>query len=65
MDFAHVMYGYRYHTKYDHIDYIPTEVLQRTGDNILSLVKTIANSDELANTEVTVSAQVKNWFIKF
>lgn len=43
------MYGYRYHTKYDHIDYIPPSVLQRTGDNILSLVKILANSEELAH----------------
>lgn len=52
MDFAHVMNGYRYHTKYDHIDYIPPAVLQRTGDNILALVKLIASSDQLANTKV-------------
>lgn len=51
MDFAHVMNGYRYHTKYDHIDYIPAPVLQRTGDNVLALVRRMANSDELANTE--------------
>lgn len=52
MDFAHVLNGYRYHTKYDHIDYLAPAVLQRTGDNILALVKQIANSDELTNTEV-------------
>lgn len=52
MDFAHVMHGYRYHTKYDHIDYIPPEALQRTGTNVLELVRIIANSDELANTKV-------------
>lgn len=51
MDFAHVINGYRYHTKYDHIDYIPQNVLQRTGDNILALVKKIANSNELAETD--------------
>lgn len=44
--------GYRYHTKYDHIDYLPSGVLQRTGDNILGLVKMLANSNELTNTEV-------------
>lgn len=52
MDFAHVFNGYRYHTKYDHIDYLPPEVLQRTGDNVLALVRRLANSDELTNTEV-------------
>lgn len=55
MDFAHVMNGYRYHTKYDHIDYIPAGALQRTGSNILALVQIIANSDELANTKVSPS----------
>ncbi|XP_058813687.1 endoplasmic reticulum metallopeptidase 1-like [Topomyia yanbarensis] len=58
MDFAYTANGYRYHTKYDSIDYIPMSVLQRTGDNILSLTKTIANSDKLGlhhqKTEHTV-----------
>lgn len=52
MDFAHVFNGYRYHTKYDHIDYLPPQVLQRTGDNILALVRRMANSDELINPDV-------------
>lgn len=43
---------YRYHTKYDHIDYLPSPVLQRTGDNILALVRRMANSDELINPDV-------------
>lgn len=51
MDFGHLFNGYRYHTKYDHIDFLPPEVLQHTGDNILALTKEIANSDELENTE--------------
>lgn len=62
MDFAHVFNGYRYHTKYDHIDYLPSNVLQRTGDNVLALVKRIANSDELTNTEVTEHEFLKNKF---
>ncbi|XP_055618078.1 endoplasmic reticulum metallopeptidase 1-like [Toxorhynchites rutilus septentrionalis] len=49
MDFAYTANGYRYHTTYDSIDYIPMAVLQRTGDNILSLTKAIANSENLAN----------------
>lgn len=52
MDFAHVFNGYRYHTKYDNIDYLPYEVLQHTGDNILSLTKEIANSEILINTKL-------------
>ncbi|EDS40295.1 conserved hypothetical protein [Culex quinquefasciatus] len=58
MDFAYTANGYRYHTKYDSIDYIPMAVLQRTGDNILSLTRTMANSDKLGqqgqNREHTV-----------
>ncbi|XP_062536114.1 endoplasmic reticulum metallopeptidase 1-like isoform X2 [Armigeres subalbatus] len=47
MDFAHVVEGYRYHTKYDNMDYLSLPVLQRTGDNILALTREMANSDEL------------------
>lgn len=72
MDFAHVFNGYRYHTKYDHIDYLPSNVLQRTGDNVLALVKRISNSDELTNTEVTENEkrltffkQKKKWSDKY
>lgn len=61
MDFAHVMNGYRYHTKYDHVDYIPPEALQRTGTNILELVRIIANSDELANTKVRLLSHIARW----
>lgn len=57
MDFAHNMYGYRYHTKYDHIDYLSPAVLQRTGDNILALVRKLASSDELTNTDVSVTTK--------
>lgn len=60
MDFAHVFNGYRYHTKYDHIDYLPPSVLQRTGDNILALVKIIANSDELSNTKVIFLRKIED-----
>ena len=52
MDFAHVKDGYRYHTKFDHTDYISQGVLQRTGENILNLVKSISNSVELGESEV-------------
>lgn len=43
--------GYVYHTKYDKIDYIPVGSLQRAGDNILALVKEIANAYQLADVE--------------
>uniref|UniRef100_A0A182IWG8 FXNA-like protease n=1 Tax=Anopheles atroparvus TaxID=41427 RepID=A0A182IWG8_ANOAO len=48
MDFAHTINGYRYHTRYDNIDFLTLPVLQRTGDNILSLTREMANSEELA-----------------
>lgn len=47
MDFAHTAKGYRYHTKFDSIDYLTQGVLQRTGENMLSLVLSLVNSFEL------------------
>jgi hypothetical protein len=49
LDFAYVQDGWRYHTRYDSIDYIPLESIQHTGNNILALTRRIANSKELAN----------------
>uniref|UniRef100_A0A182XUW1 FXNA-like protease n=1 Tax=Anopheles quadriannulatus TaxID=34691 RepID=A0A182XUW1_ANOQN len=48
MDFAHTINGYRYHTRFDTIDYLTLPVLQRTGDNILALTRELANGEELA-----------------
>ncbi|XP_053694454.1 endoplasmic reticulum metallopeptidase 1-like [Sabethes cyaneus] len=50
MDFAHMVEGYRYHTKYDNIDYLSMPVIQRTGDNILAITREMANSEELENS---------------
>jgi hypothetical protein len=47
MDFAHTAKGYRYHTKFDSIDYLTQGVLQRTGENMLNLVLSLVNSFEL------------------
>lgn len=41
VDFAWSDNGYVYHTKYDNIAQIPWGSLQRTGDNMLSLIKGI------------------------
>lgn len=49
LDFAYVQDGWRYHTRYDSIDYISLESVQHTGNNILALTKKIANSRELSN----------------
>lgn len=52
LDMAQCINGFVYHTKYDLIDVIPRESLQNTGDNLLSLVRGLANAAELHNTEV-------------
>ncbi|CAG9799018.1 unnamed protein product [Chironomus riparius] len=49
LDFAYVEDGWRYHTRYDNIDYITIESVQHTGNNILALTKKIANSKELSD----------------
>lgn len=49
VDFAYIKDGWRYHTRYDSIDYIPLESIQYTGENIFALMKKIANADELAS----------------
>lgn len=51
LDFAHNRNGYRYHTKYDNIDFLSPEFLQRTGDNALVLARVIANSDDLPHAK--------------
>lgn len=43
VDFAWSSNGYVYHTKFDTVDQIPLGSLQRTGDNILALVKGLFN----------------------
>uniref|UniRef100_A0A182PMX6 FXNA-like protease n=1 Tax=Anopheles epiroticus TaxID=199890 RepID=A0A182PMX6_9DIPT len=50
MDFAHIANGYRYHTRYDSMDFLSLDVLQRTGDNVLALARDLAECDELATS---------------
>ncbi|XP_050068625.1 endoplasmic reticulum metallopeptidase 1-like [Anopheles maculipalpis] len=50
LDLAHIFNGYRYHTRYDSVKYLEPAVLQRTGDNILSLTRLLANGDQLARS---------------
>lgn len=56
LDFAYVKDGWRYHTRYDMIDYIPMKSVQYTGENILALTKKISNADELSNQNEGPSA---------
>lgn len=57
LDFAHIINGYRYHTRFDHIDYLSLPVLQRTGENTLALTKELANSEILDDTKAHAEGQ--------
>lgn len=50
---ALVQNGYVYHTKYDKPSLIPMGTYQRIGDNVLALVKSLVNSEELMSSEVS------------
>lgn len=52
LDIAQCFNGFIYHTKYDLIDVIPRGAFQNTGDNVLSLIRALANATELRNTAV-------------
>ncbi|ETE56661.1 hypothetical protein L345_17627, partial [Ophiophagus hannah] len=45
IDLAFIENGYIYHTKYDTVDRILTDSIQRGGDNILAVLKYLAKSD--------------------
>ncbi|XP_055702540.1 endoplasmic reticulum metallopeptidase 1-like isoform X2 [Phlebotomus papatasi] len=47
MDMAYAYNGYVYHTKFDRFETIHEGTYQHTGDNVLALVKGMANSPEL------------------
>ncbi|KAH8372492.1 hypothetical protein KR093_011712, partial [Drosophila rubida] len=51
LDMAQCINGFVYHTRYDTIDVIPRESLQNTGENLLGLVRGLANATELNDTE--------------
>lgn len=55
LDMAHQYNGYVYHTRFDHPEIIPRNTLQNTGDNVLALVRAIANSTELEDTGVSTT----------
>ncbi|XP_051745106.1 endoplasmic reticulum metallopeptidase 1-like isoform X2 [Ctenopharyngodon idella] len=50
IDLAFIENGFIYHTKYDTPERIPTDSIQRAGDNILSVLKHLVMSDELADS---------------
>lgn len=49
LDFAWSTNGYVYHTTFDNVDQVPLGSLQRTGDNILALVRGITAGHYLAD----------------
>jgi len=51
LDIAYMKNGYLYHTKYDTEERIPAGSVQRAGDNLLALVRHIAQSEVLADTQ--------------
>jgi len=52
LDMAGVYNGFVYHTKFDRYTVISRDSLQNSGDNLLALVWSISNADEMYNTEV-------------
>ncbi|XP_063151141.1 endoplasmic reticulum metallopeptidase 1 [Candoia aspera] len=50
IDLAFIENGYIYHTKYDTVDRILTDSIQRAGDNILAVLKYLAKSDTLTKS---------------
>ncbi|XP_068151368.1 endoplasmic reticulum metallopeptidase 1-like [Drosophila tropicalis] len=51
LDMASVYNGFIYHTKFDRWSAVPRDSLQNTGENILSLARSLANAEEMYDTE--------------
>lgn len=49
LDIAYAHLGWVYHTKFDNIRYVTIESIQNTGNNVLALIKALANSEELSD----------------
>ncbi|XP_017147750.1 endoplasmic reticulum metallopeptidase 1 isoform X5 [Drosophila miranda] len=70
LDMAYQYNGYVYHTRFDRPEIFPRGSFQNTGDNLLALVREIANSQELEDTSKhaeghTVYFDVMGWFLVF
>ncbi|XP_037808187.1 endoplasmic reticulum metallopeptidase 1 [Lucilia sericata] len=50
LDMAHQYNGYVYHTRFDRPEVLPRGTLQNTGDNVLALVRELANAPELEDS---------------
>lgn len=62
LDFAIYRNGYIYHTKYDSPDLVPMSTFQNSGDNILNLIRVIADSPKLSAP--AVSRNFNDFFFK-
>lgn len=49
---ANVYNGFVYHTKFDRYTVVSRDSLQNSGDNVLALVRSISNAQEMYDTEV-------------
>ena len=58
LDIAYMKNGYVYHTKYDTEERIPKGSIQRAGDNVLAVVRHLAQSDILGHTNDHASGSV-------
>ncbi|KAH8246711.1 hypothetical protein KR038_007262, partial [Drosophila bunnanda] len=51
LDMANVYNGFVYHTEFDRFAVVSRDSLQNSGDNVLALVKSISNAEEMYDTE--------------
>jgi len=52
LDMAYTYNGYVYHTRHDRAEIFPRGSFQHTGDNLLALVRQIANCPEIEDSSV-------------
>lgn len=64
MDFAYATNGFLYHTKYDALETIPLGSLQHTGENMIELIKALANAEEMNNIKVSFNICTYNSLLK-
>ncbi|XP_037714381.1 endoplasmic reticulum metallopeptidase 1-like isoform X2 [Drosophila subpulchrella] len=70
LDMAYTYNGYVYHTRHDRADIFPRGSFQHTGDNLLALVRQIANCPEIEDSSKyaeghTIYFDVMGWFLVF
>ncbi|XP_036344798.1 endoplasmic reticulum metallopeptidase 1-like [Rhagoletis pomonella] len=70
LDMAYIFNGYVYHTEFDRFNVLAKGSLQNTGDNVLSLARSIANAPEMDNPTGYESGTVIfydfiGWFILY